>query len=144
MWHVPSDGYLGHAWSLSLEEQFYVLWPPLLYFGFIRPKRESLLPFALIAILVVFALMRLTNYLGGELLAQRPDALFVGCLAAVLLANATHSSTVRSAGIGCEPAHSSSGDRCRQRRLGQQPHTSSSTTVGIWSLPQVLRCSSSI
>jgi peptidoglycan/LPS O-acetylase OafA/YrhL len=85
MWHVPPDGYLGHAWSLSLEEQFYVLWPPVLYFGFIRTKRERWLPATLVTVLAVCAVMRWSGT-WRALFVQRPDALFVGCLAAVLLA----------------------------------------------------------
>lgn len=40
---------LGHAWSLSTEEQFYMLWPPILYLllRYVRtPKRIALVAFA--------------------------------------------------------------------------------------------------
>lgn len=40
---------LGHAWSLSTEEQFYMLWPPILFLllRYVRtPKRIALVAFA--------------------------------------------------------------------------------------------------
>lgn len=40
---------LGHAWSLSTEEQFYMFWPPILYLllRYVRtPKRIALVAFA--------------------------------------------------------------------------------------------------
>ena len=30
--HLEGAWYLGHFWSLALEEQFYWFWPPLLIF----------------------------------------------------------------------------------------------------------------
>ncbi len=34
--HVDRSWYVGHLWSLSVEEQFYILWPVVLYFTGIR------------------------------------------------------------------------------------------------------------
>jgi peptidoglycan/LPS O-acetylase OafA/YrhL len=82
-WNIQGI-YLKPTWSLALEEQFYLIWPPLLYFGFLRRQRENLLPAALVTILVIFGLMRVAT-IEPTLLVQRPDALFVGCLAAALL-----------------------------------------------------------
>lgn len=31
---VSAGWYLGHAWSLSVEQFFYILWPPLMKYGF--------------------------------------------------------------------------------------------------------------
>ena len=42
------DGALSHLWSLSAEEQFYILWPWLMLF----PKKSWLLPIIILAILI--------------------------------------------------------------------------------------------
>lgn len=79
-------GPLSHAWSLSVEEQFYFLWPPalftLLYF---RPRMSRMV--AVIACLcVVFAIHRAQLWTGPALewriyygLDTRIDQLLAGC-----------------------------------------------------------------
>ncbi len=92
---------LGHAWSLSLEEQFYFLWPLLLYVMLrLNLRRRTILLLVVGGILAsatlrcvlyeLYAVPRLGNagylmrvYAG---LDTRADALLVGCLVALLAA----------------------------------------------------------
>ena len=94
--HIPPFA-TAHLWSLAVEEQFYLLWPCLLVWGFSRGQRpENFLGWLGIP-LVVAPLVRLLEckhwypdtfyflFQWGSFFA-RCDALAVGCLAAVWLA----------------------------------------------------------
>lgn len=92
-WHAAmghnEPGVFGHTWSLAIEEQFYLLWPPLfLLLGRHPWVRLGGLLLAICAINV----NRLWNYWPWEPTAwltfathHRADALLVGCAAAVAL-----------------------------------------------------------
>lgn len=84
--------YLGHFWSLCVEEQFYLVWPMVV---FAVRKRETLRTICLLSIPVVLA-ARIAcvwlvpqDYLNAELLYRltplRADALLIGGLAALCL-----------------------------------------------------------
>jgi peptidoglycan/LPS O-acetylase OafA/YrhL len=90
---------LGHTWSLSVEEQFYLIWPPVLY-GMLRSglSRRRIVGLV-VACIVASALLRmgLTRHYqrDGELMIDqlhrlytgldtRADALLAGCLAGLL------------------------------------------------------------
>lgn len=87
-YHFSGDNwFLGHIWSLSVEEQFYLFWPLMLVL--LKPRRAV----ALAAGLIVLApVMRLGMYVLAPqsrghipiMLHTRVDALMFGCLAALL------------------------------------------------------------
>lgn len=90
--HAPHaySWWLGHTWSLSLEEQFYLLWPSL--FAWL-PKRVA--PRLAVALALSGPLSRLFIYYfvpslrtwEGQTIFTRIDVLMAGCASAFLLAS---------------------------------------------------------
>jgi peptidoglycan/LPS O-acetylase OafA/YrhL len=86
-----SMGALSHTWSLSVEEQFYFLWPPILLMLLARLRKAAIVPVLVVAILLVgfhrFTLWSGENswhriYNGTD---TRLDELLAGCAAAFAL-----------------------------------------------------------
>jgi peptidoglycan/LPS O-acetylase OafA/YrhL len=85
--HTTSD-ILGHLWSLSLEEQFYLLWPACV----VALSKRACLRIAIIAVCLA-PLSRLATYALfpayrghiGMMLHTRVDTIMIGCILALLL-----------------------------------------------------------
>ena len=104
-WAFPSIkmGSLTHTWSLSLEEQFYLLWAPmligLLYFGWTRFRLTSITCLLIVVacgirlVLVWSGSPPLRIYYG---LDTRASGLLIGCLAAATLSFHRDHPVVRS------------------------------------------------
>jgi peptidoglycan/LPS O-acetylase OafA/YrhL len=84
-------GTLGHTWSLSLEEQFYIFWPPILK----RLGQQKALGFAMGATALImlwrtFVLFTHPEY--NPAFVGRPevrfDSMFIGCCIALYLSQA--------------------------------------------------------
>jgi len=76
----------GHFWSLSLEEQFYLAWPPLL--ALLSRKRSFVLAGAGILACAIFRFFHWQQYSGGFMNLRtevRIDALLFGCIFALVL-----------------------------------------------------------
>ena len=95
----PGSWLVGHTWSLSLEEQFYVLWPPVLA---LLGKRRSM--YAAFGVILLSPLVRLISYFVyppwrfqvGMLLHTRLDTIMFGCVLALLWDNQRFQRAVES------------------------------------------------
>jgi peptidoglycan/LPS O-acetylase OafA/YrhL len=86
-------GPLAHAWSLSIEEQFYLLWPPLLFLLLRSRLRKSQVAAVIVVLAGVAAVHRAFVSTGPESLWRiyngldtRIDELLAGCALAAALA----------------------------------------------------------
>lgn len=102
---IPYD-LSGHFWSLSLEEQFYLVWPSILLFAGLRRSKFIALFFAVVCAGYrwVFWAHYDFNVVDGQS-QVRADAPLVGCLLALLMADPrVRAAIARSAGFIVIPA----------------------------------------
>lgn len=82
-----SDWVIAHFWSLSVEEQFYFLWP--LAFLLLKPRKAAILCFIIIGLSPIlrfatyFLFVEQRSYL-TSMLHCTADPLLIGCLLALL------------------------------------------------------------
>jgi peptidoglycan/LPS O-acetylase OafA/YrhL len=79
--------FLGHTWSLSVEEQFYLLWPLVLKCS--GPRRGKWVAFSIVALAPFLRVAAYVSFpsvrpLIGMMLATRADTLMTGALLALL------------------------------------------------------------
>ncbi len=84
---------LGHTWSLSIEEQYYIVWPALVLIGLKVSGSKRRLGGIALALAVAMAVARYLTYDSGHAATAalstftRPDGLLIGSALALLLAD---------------------------------------------------------
>jgi peptidoglycan/LPS O-acetylase OafA/YrhL len=85
--YAPDRGwYLGHLWSLAVEEQFYLLWPAVMLLA--APRRALHVALAVVCVVPVIRVVQATFWHGwlpmvGTTFETSADAIAVGCVLAL-------------------------------------------------------------
>ncbi|MFP5041319.1 acyltransferase family protein [Parasediminibacterium sp. JCM 36343] len=77
------DWYTAHGWSLSVEEQFYLLWPIIFLQGDTFRKRASVILFLMVPFLRFFAAIYKIHWVADQSIFTRIDAISIGCFFAL-------------------------------------------------------------
>ena len=96
--HAPFFGYLAQTWSLSVEEQFYILWSLLMVVAVVTKRHKLAYAFAIIGLVAstvdrTWIVLHAHPFTPGTFLRTyyafdpRADALFFGCLLGLLAAD---------------------------------------------------------
>lgn len=107
-WRIGGNvmGPYGHMWSLSVEEQFYILWP-LVLLALYAWKRARGVFFGALGLGVLSAVLRLPHGVDTWRIAHGLDTRMDALLAGAVLALGLHlwpSVTRRVVAVGCAPA----------------------------------------
>jgi peptidoglycan/LPS O-acetylase OafA/YrhL len=84
--HPDGAWYLGHFWTLALEEQFYWLWPPLLFYIWRRNSQRLLVFLIFFVPLIRVATYFVAPHLRGQLSMMFHtgiDPILIGCFVAL-------------------------------------------------------------
>lgn len=102
-WLGAKDVFFGHAWSLSIEEQFYVLLP-LLWWAVARIDRPSRRGTVVLGLALILGVARVVGVVGPfGLIGYRVDALFLGVGVALTAADEHVSRRVRTTASSVAP-----------------------------------------
>jgi peptidoglycan/LPS O-acetylase OafA/YrhL len=78
-----NDFYTGHAWSLSIEENFYLFWPFVFLFGNKTRKNFAVLLILAVPIVRSYLYFNPVEWMREQSLFLRIDAIATGCLFAL-------------------------------------------------------------
>jgi len=74
---------LGHTWTLAVEEQFYLLWPLILFLS-LKFRLLRALTLGLPSFIVIILILKLTGNLSSLTEALIHESIFIGCFAAII------------------------------------------------------------
>ena len=104
------DNVIGHTWSLSVEEQFYIVWPVILVLVLRHGRRGRVVRLATVAVVgsLVAVTLRFALWDGGDGWRRvyygtdtRMDGLLWGCLLAILMSHRAPGRNRRGVALAC-------------------------------------------